>query len=148
MTLNAAYPTAQHSDAASVITAFFAHNYDIESVLLLNSCARGKATRDSCLDIAVLAREGPAVGRHQVGRVVEKRAESGDPLFRLQVEVRPRVNAAITEMAVEIAAVAVALEELPQIAQVAAVFRRRDRCILPPFSHDGPARHMRRGTET
>jgi predicted nucleotidyltransferase len=56
MTLNAAYPTAQHSDAASVITAFFAHNYDIESVLLLNSCARGKATRDSCLDIAVLAR--------------------------------------------------------------------------------------------
>jgi predicted nucleotidyltransferase len=50
------YPTPQHARAAEVITAFFVEHYEIESVLLTNSCARGKATRDSCLDLAILAR--------------------------------------------------------------------------------------------
>lgn len=48
------YPTRQHEEAAKVITAFFTRNLEIESVLLVNSCARGKATPDSCLDMAVL----------------------------------------------------------------------------------------------
>jgi len=39
-----------------VITAFFARKDEIESVLLVNSCACSKATHDSCLDLAVLAR--------------------------------------------------------------------------------------------
>ena len=56
MELKPDYPTQQHERAAHAITAFFSSNYEIESVLLVNSCARGKATRDSCLDIAVLAR--------------------------------------------------------------------------------------------
>jgi predicted nucleotidyltransferase len=56
MGLIPAYPTLQHRNAAEAITAFFSRNFEIESVLLVNSCARGKATRDSCLDIAVLAR--------------------------------------------------------------------------------------------
>ena len=50
------YPTREHQAAAEAITRFFATNYKIDEVLLVNSCARGKATRDSCLDIVVLAR--------------------------------------------------------------------------------------------
>lgn len=55
MLLQATYPTPEHQAAAETITAFYTANYDIDAVLLVNSCARGKATRDSCLDIIVLA---------------------------------------------------------------------------------------------
>lgn len=54
--LTPAFPTPQHAQAADVITAFFVERFEIEAVLLGGSCARGKATRDSCLDLAVLAR--------------------------------------------------------------------------------------------
>ena len=50
------YPTPEHSAAAKEITAFWTENYPVEAVLLVNSCARGKATPDSCLDMVVLAR--------------------------------------------------------------------------------------------
>jgi len=56
MRLEATYPTPEHQAAAETIVEFFTANYQIDAVLLVNSCARGKATRDSCLDIAVLAR--------------------------------------------------------------------------------------------
>jgi predicted nucleotidyltransferase len=52
------YPTLEHQRAAEVITNYFVQNYSIDAVLLVNSCARGKATRDSCLDIVVLAQPG------------------------------------------------------------------------------------------
>ncbi len=52
------YPTPEHQRAAEVITDHFVKNYSIDAVLLVNSCARGKATRDSCLDIIVLAEPG------------------------------------------------------------------------------------------
>ncbi|MDQ2690462.1 MAG: hypothetical protein M3Y68_00340 [Chloroflexota bacterium] len=56
----AAYPTPQHQAAAEDITDFFVTRYSIDAVLLVNSCARGKATRDSCLDIVMLARPDPS----------------------------------------------------------------------------------------
>jgi predicted nucleotidyltransferase len=52
------YPTLEHQKAAEVITDYFVNKYNIDAVLLVNSCARGKATRDSCLDIVMLARPG------------------------------------------------------------------------------------------
>ena len=52
------YPTRAHEHAARAITAFFAARDETDTVLLVNSCARGKATRDSCLDIKVLVPEG------------------------------------------------------------------------------------------
>ncbi len=52
------YPTPEHQRAAEVITEYFVKNYSIDAVLLVNSCARGKATRDSCLDIVTLAQPG------------------------------------------------------------------------------------------
>jgi predicted nucleotidyltransferase len=56
MQLRATYPSPEHQQAAQAIIEFFRANYPVEAVLLLNSCARGKATRDSCLDMLVLAR--------------------------------------------------------------------------------------------
>src|SRR5687767_15581582 len=60
MKLGAIYPTPEHQKAADAITEHFASNYKIDAVLLVNSCARGKATRDSCLDIIMLARPDPS----------------------------------------------------------------------------------------
>jgi predicted nucleotidyltransferase len=57
MKLAAAYPTVEHQRAANAIVDFFTSNYKIDAVLLVNSCARGKATRDSCLDIVILAKQ-------------------------------------------------------------------------------------------
>ena len=50
------FPTTHHARAAAEITEFFAGQPATQAVLLTNSCARGKATRDSCLDMQVLAR--------------------------------------------------------------------------------------------
>ncbi len=60
MLLQATYPTPEHKAAADVIVDFFVSNYKIDAVLLVNSCARGKATRDSCLDIVVLTKPDPS----------------------------------------------------------------------------------------
>jgi predicted nucleotidyltransferase len=49
-----AYPTPAHQRAARAITGFFSEQDDTDAVLLVNSCARGKATPDSCLDMQVI----------------------------------------------------------------------------------------------
>jgi predicted nucleotidyltransferase len=56
MSPRAAYPTPEHQRAAETLVEFFSRWPETEAVLLLNSCARGKATPDSCLDIGVLIR--------------------------------------------------------------------------------------------
>jgi predicted nucleotidyltransferase len=56
MQLQATYPTREHQAATEAIVEFFTTNYTIDAVLLVNSCARGRATRDSCLDLVVLAK--------------------------------------------------------------------------------------------
>jgi predicted nucleotidyltransferase len=56
MKLEAVYPTPEHQRAAEAIVDFFVSRYSIDAVLLVNSCARGKATRDSCLDIVMLSK--------------------------------------------------------------------------------------------
>jgi len=53
-----AFPTVAHEHAAEEITRFFAEHAATEVVLLTNSCARGKATPDSCLDLLVLVAAG------------------------------------------------------------------------------------------
>ncbi len=52
--INPAYPTVQHERAALKIVDYFSHQLDVSAVLLTCSCARGKAAKDSCLDIAIL----------------------------------------------------------------------------------------------
>ena len=56
--MEARYPTAEHEAAASAAVTFFSGRPETEAVLLTCSCARGKASRDSCLDLAVLVLPG------------------------------------------------------------------------------------------
>jgi predicted nucleotidyltransferase len=53
------FPTPQHQAAAEAIGAFFAAQASVDTVLVVNSCARGVATPDSDLDFAILMQ--PAV---------------------------------------------------------------------------------------
>ena len=50
------YPTREHQHAAEAIVEFFTGISEIETVCLTCSCARGKASQDSCLDMLVLGR--------------------------------------------------------------------------------------------
>ncbi|HET6453675.1 MAG TPA: hypothetical protein VFI02_04670 [Armatimonadota bacterium] len=52
------YPTAEHEAAAHAAVDFFAGKPETQAVLLTCSCAREKASRDSCLDITVLVLPG------------------------------------------------------------------------------------------
>jgi predicted nucleotidyltransferase len=56
MRFQSSYPTPQHERASEILVEFFRRRDETEAVLLTNSCARGCATPDSCLDIAVLVR--------------------------------------------------------------------------------------------
>ncbi len=56
MNLQAKYPTIEHQNAAGTIIDFFAPITEIETLCLICSCARGKASKDSCLDVLVLGR--------------------------------------------------------------------------------------------
>lgn len=56
-----AYPTTEHAAAAEVAATFFAARPGADAVLLTNSCARGKATPDSCLDLLAVAASPAAV---------------------------------------------------------------------------------------
>ena len=61
------YPTPQHASAADAICELFSHDPAVDSVLLMGSTARGKASPDSCLDILILSRpEVMAVERNRL----------------------------------------------------------------------------------
>lgn len=63
--LQATYPTQAHENAAAATVSYFQQLPEAEAVFLVNSCARGRATADSCLDIVIfvagetLAQHGP-----------------------------------------------------------------------------------------
>lgn len=80
MKFKPAYPTPEHQNAAEAITEYFVSGFKIDAVLLVNSCARGKATRDSCLDIVVLAE--PAESRSSL-----KDLEAGWERFEKSSEI-------------------------------------------------------------
>src|SRR5689334_11719825 len=48
------YPTPQHEQAAHAVVDLFSSRSEPQAVILTCSCARGKASRDSCLDSAIL----------------------------------------------------------------------------------------------
>jgi len=54
MEKKAKYPTIEHERASEAIVVFFSSFPEVEGVVLIGSCARGKASRDSCLDITIL----------------------------------------------------------------------------------------------
>ncbi len=80
-----AYPTPQHERSAQAIVEFFKDRPQTSAVLLTCSCARGKATRDSCLDIAVLiAPDLPPGTLEQLDRDWQSWYQS-EPVFKEQV---------------------------------------------------------------
>jgi predicted nucleotidyltransferase len=54
MEKKAKYPTVEHEHASETIVTFFSSFSEVEAVILVGSCARGKASHDSCLDITIL----------------------------------------------------------------------------------------------
>ncbi len=58
MTLNPIFPTILHRDAAEVVQDYFSKLPTIDTVLVVNSCARGLAVPESDLDFAILVKPG------------------------------------------------------------------------------------------
>jgi predicted nucleotidyltransferase len=64
MKAEAQFPSIEHEQAAEATTEFFSSSPDVEAVILVGSCARGKASSDTCLDITILvAPETPVAKR-------------------------------------------------------------------------------------
>ena len=82
MKLGAFYPTPEHAAAAESFVRFVTTNFDADAVLLVNSCTRGKATRDSCLDIVMLAAPEKLAPQRQVLEKEFRTFEEGDPAVR------------------------------------------------------------------
>jgi predicted nucleotidyltransferase len=53
-----AYPSPEHERAAEAATEFFAGRPEAGALLFVGSCARGKASPDSCLDLGLLLSPG------------------------------------------------------------------------------------------
>jgi len=51
------YPAIEHENASKKIVEIFKKDKRVMSILLTCSCARGKATRDSCLDIYIIVKK-------------------------------------------------------------------------------------------
>ena len=80
--LNPAYPTTEHEHAAQAIVHFFSKAPETEAVLLVNSCARGKASKDSCLDINALVRPEAMVARGKELNAAWEAFYASDPVFK------------------------------------------------------------------
>lgn len=87
MVLSATYPTPEHATAAEEIVEFFTTNYDVDAVLLVNSCARGKATRDSCLDIVALAQPDVVRAQHSAWEADWERFDATHPAVQALKQV-------------------------------------------------------------
>jgi predicted nucleotidyltransferase len=54
MTLTPVFPTKLHENAAGIVKEFFQNIPNVDTVLVVNSCARGQAVPESDLDFAIL----------------------------------------------------------------------------------------------
>jgi predicted nucleotidyltransferase len=79
--LRADYPTAAHAEAADAIVRFFGSRSEVDAILLVNSCARGKATADSCLDMVVLAQPDALAVRRAEMEAEWQQFYADDPRF-------------------------------------------------------------------
>jgi predicted nucleotidyltransferase len=61
MTFIPKFPTKLHQDTAELIRDYFLTISNVDTVLVVNSCARGQAVPESDLDFAILVKPGTAV---------------------------------------------------------------------------------------
>ncbi|MCL4860407.1 MAG: nucleotidyltransferase domain-containing protein [Caldilineaceae bacterium] len=83
--MSSLYPTPTHERAAEAICDFFVGKPQVEAILLVNSVARGQATPDSDLDMAVLV--SPAMSqdeRMQLEQQWQSHRAADDLLSQLQ----------------------------------------------------------------
>lgn len=67
MTPAPVFPTSLHQHAAEAIRDYFLNIPQVDTVLIVNSCARGHAVPESDLDVAILATAG--AGAEEIGRM-------------------------------------------------------------------------------
>lgn len=48
------FPTPLHQDVANLVVEYFSHLKEVDTILVVNSCARGQAVPESDLDLAIL----------------------------------------------------------------------------------------------
>ncbi|MEP7109305.1 MAG: nucleotidyltransferase domain-containing protein [Ferruginibacter sp.] len=58
MTFKPTFPTILHQDAGELIRDYFLNISSVDTVLVVNSCARGQAVPESDLDFAILVKPG------------------------------------------------------------------------------------------
>ncbi len=85
------------------------------------------------LAVAVFAGERTAVADDKIGGLFHKLSEPGDAVFRLQIEVQSRVDAAVAEVSVERALVVETLHQAAEIAKICAEFFGSHGRVLPAF---------------
>jgi len=56
MVSDLSFPTKLHQDSAELIRDYFLAMSNVDTVLVVNSCARGKAVPESDLDFAILVK--------------------------------------------------------------------------------------------
>lgn len=56
MTFKPIFPTSLHEDTAELVRDYFLHIPNVDTVLVVNSCARGQAVPESDLDFAILVK--------------------------------------------------------------------------------------------
>jgi hypothetical protein len=66
MTFIPKFPTKLHQDAAGLIRDYFLALSDVDTVLVVNYCARGKAVPESDLDFAILVKPGTVAGKIKI----------------------------------------------------------------------------------
>ncbi|MCI0513993.1 nucleotidyltransferase domain-containing protein [candidate division KSB1 bacterium] len=76
------YPTSEHQRAAELVVKIFASEPAVAAILLIGSCARGKATRDSCLDLVLLLAPDITPARQQQLRENWQRQHQTLDIFR------------------------------------------------------------------
>ena len=65
MPLTAVFPTSLHADSAAVIHNYFLQIPSVDTVLVVNSCARGQAVAESDLDFAILVKPQNSLARRE-----------------------------------------------------------------------------------
>jgi predicted nucleotidyltransferase len=76
------FPSSIHQQAAETVVGFFSNDSQTHAVLLVNSCARGKAVAESDLDIAILVDPATSNGDRQSLERQWQACYAARPVFR------------------------------------------------------------------
>src|SRR5690242_12544082 len=100
------------------------------------------------LAVAVLSRNGTAVFHDEIDSLADKRAIVANSFNGAKIEIDASMNAALAEVPVERAVIAVLFEEFAQIAQIVADFVGRNSGVLPTFPCDWLSGNEGRGAKS